>query len=96
MGVAEDIYDINCNTKNSNSTNRELRLPYNKIKVNGLLSNRKNKTPKLGKARKGIKKDIQINLFEEASEFTDEKQIQVIQQATGGAKFVINLYIANP
>lgn len=96
IATIEDIYDIETNIKNSNSTNRTLTLPNNTIKVNGYLSNRKNKTPKLGKARKGIKKDVQINVFEEATEFLTEKQIQVIQQATGGAKTVINIYIANP
>lgn len=96
IGVYEDLYNLEANIKNSNSTKRQLRLPNNTIKVSGFLSNRKNKTPKLGKARKGIKKDIQINLFEEATEFQDEKQIQMIQQATGGAKIIINIYIANP
>ena len=96
IATIEDIYNVETNIKNSNATNRVLSLPNNKIKVNGFLSNRKNKTPKLGKARKGIKKDIQINVFEEATEFEAEKQIQIIQQATGGAKILLNLYIANP
>lgn len=96
LGVLEDIYEIDANRKNSNVTKRTLKLPNNNIKVSGFLSNRKNKTPKLGKARKGIKKDVQINIFDEATEFASPKEIQMIQQATGGAKFVINIFIANP
>lgn len=96
LGVLEDLYDIEANRRNSNTTKRVLKLPNNEIQSNGFLSNRKNKTPKLGKARKGIKKDVQINLFEEATEFANAKQIQMIQQATGGAKIIINIYIANP
>lgn len=96
IGALEDIYEIESTRINTNSTKRRLKLPNNTINVNGFLSNRKNKTPKLGKARKGVKKQVQINFFEEASEFEDEKKIHMIKQATGGAKFIINIYIANP
>lgn len=92
----EDIYNVESTRRNTNITKRTLRLPNNTIRSSGFVSNRKNKTPKLGKARKGVKKDIQINFFEEATEFVDQKQIAMIQQATGGAKFVINIFIANP
>lgn len=96
IGVAEDIYNIKCNQRNSNLTNRTLKLPSNKIKVSGLMSNRKSKTPKLGKARVGANKQVQVNVFEEATEFNSAKEIQMMQQATGGGIIVINIFIANP
>lgn len=96
IGVAEDIYHLDCGQRVANISNRTLKLPNNKIKVSGLMSNRKNKTPKLGKARVGANKQIQVNIFEEATEFNSAKEIQMMQQATGGGIVVINIFIANP
>lgn len=60
------------------------------------MSNRKKKTPKLGLARKGAKKDIEVNIFDEITELQDEKSYSLVNQATGGAKFNIRIRIANP
>lgn len=96
LGVCEDIYDIDINRNNANQTKRTLQLGNNYIRVHGVMSNRKKKTAKLGIARRGANKDIQIRVFEEATEFPDEKLISLCNQATGGAKFNINIFIANP
>lgn len=90
------IYGLDKELIYLNSTNKKIKLNDNEIKVNGLMSNTKSKTPKLGSARKGVKKLVQINVFEECNEFKDEKQIEMIKQASGGAKYIINIFIANP
>lgn len=96
LATMEDIYEVESDLKNTNISKRRLKFDRNIVQVKGYVSNRKKKTPKLGTARRGVKKNIQINIFEEANEFTDEKQIHLLQQATGGAKYVINIFIANP
>lgn len=96
IGVMEDIYKINSDRTNTNATKRKVRIGNNTIRFNGYLSNRKRKTPKLGKARLGTNKDIQINIFEEATEFNSEKDIQLMLQASGGAEYQINIFLANP
>ena len=96
LSVAEDLYEIPTNRKNTNMTKRMLNIGNNDIRALGLTSNRKRKVPKLGLARKGIKKDIQVNLFEEITEIPNEKTTRIVRQATGGAKIVININIANP
>lgn len=96
LNVYEDKYDQITNRLNCNLSKKRLQIRNNHIRAIGLLSNRKKSTPKLGLYRRGIKKDIQINVFEEANEFENEKMIKLMQQASGGAKVVINIFIANP
>lgn len=60
------------------------------------MSNRKKKQFKLGVARQGAKKDLQINFIEEATEFESERQVQQVMQSIGGAKFTINIWASNP
>lgn len=96
LGTMQDIYEIEPTRHNANMTMKKVKLGTNAIRVHGILSNRLKKVTKLGLARKGVKKDIQIRVFEEVTEFPDVKLISLVNQATGGAKFNINIKIANP
>ncbi len=96
LGVAQDIFFIKLNRKNSNVSKRTLTLNGNKITVYGYLSNRKSQSPKLGKARLGVNKDIEVNFLEESTEFGKEQDIQMIKQAMGGGSLTVDIYAANP
>lgn len=96
VGVIEDIYDIECDRNNTNSTKRSIKIGSNSIRVHGITSNRKGKVAKLGIARKGAKKNIQVRIIDEITELPEEKLVSLVNQATGGAEFNINIKIANP
>lgn len=96
LSVVEDIYDLNLKPKQINLTNKTLALGLSDIRAIGVMSNRKKGQQKLGLARKGAKKDIEINIFEEITEFENERLISMVNQATGGAKLNIRIKIANP
>ncbi len=96
IGVMTDVFDHPSTRKNTNLQNREIKIGRNLIIFRGYKSNTKKDVPKLGNARLGIKKQIQVNIFEEATEFSSAKDIEVMKQAAGGSKLTINGYIANP
>lgn len=96
LGIAEDIYHIDINRNNANQTKKTLKIGNGLIRTIGIMSNRKRKTPKLGLARRGTKKDIEITIFEEITELPHEKLERLVTQATGGAKINIKIRISNP
>lgn len=96
LSTYEDKYEQVTNRINCNLSKKKLRIRNNYIRCIGLLSNKKRSTPKIGLYRRGVKKELQVNIFEEANEFEDEKVIELMKQAGGGAKVTINIFIANP
>lgn len=96
LSVLWDIYGIEATRWNTNLTNKTFRLGHNKIKAIGVMTTKKRKQFKLGLAREGSKKDVQINFIEEATEFDSENQVLQVLQSIGGAKFTINLWASNP
>ncbi|WP_259542592.1 hypothetical protein, partial [Herbiconiux daphne] len=73
-----------------------MKIGNSLIRSFGIMSNRKKGQAKLGIARRGAKKDIEINIFEEITELPEERLVSMVNQATGGAKLNIRIKIANP
>lgn len=96
ISIAQDIYNLTIHQKNTNITRKSLKIGRNKIKAIGVVSNKKRKQFKLGIARQGAKKDLQINFIEESTEFDSPEQVQQVLQSIGGSKFTINIWASNP
>lgn len=93
VGIFENDFNQESDRNNTNVSKRRIKTNGNTVQVKGLENGRKKGVKKLGTAR-GTK-TILINIFEEANEF-EQKDIELMKQATGDAEMIINIFIANP
>lgn len=96
LAITEDIYELDLKRNDVNLTDKTMKIGNSLIRCFGIMSNRKKGQAKLGLARRGAKKDIEVNIFEEITELPNERLVSMVNQATGGAKLNIRIKISNP